>query len=295
MKKPTYNITSYSTALFATWIFVEELNILIDAGDGLTSGLMQKARKVKNAFITHPDRDHLTGLMQFLQLNAREEYPIIHYPADSGSFPAMKTFFEKFDPHVQVVAWKGIKDQDEILIKKGISVQAIRNEHIIVPLGVHKSLSYKVYEERSKLKEEFSSLKGHEIKALVDKYGRDYIHTAIKRNVISFSGDTPVDDYSKWDNSEILMHECTFIPDKNGAVVSSHSDKHSNLDEVLRMVSEINVGILILHHFSTRYDHDYIIKSIKERATKYNIDIPIYTVLPGQINHNILQGQPVNA
>lgn len=49
-----YKISAFSTALFSTWINVEELNLLIDAGDGLTAGLLQKSRKIKNVFITHP-------------------------------------------------------------------------------------------------------------------------------------------------------------------------------------------------------------------------------------------------
>ncbi|WP_282456680.1 hypothetical protein [Chitinophaga sedimenti] len=38
-------ISGYSTALFATWYFIDELGILLDAGDGLTSSLLQKAGK----------------------------------------------------------------------------------------------------------------------------------------------------------------------------------------------------------------------------------------------------------
>lgn len=35
-------ITGYSTGLFATWYFIEELGILFDAGDGVSAGLTQK-------------------------------------------------------------------------------------------------------------------------------------------------------------------------------------------------------------------------------------------------------------
>ena len=55
-------ITAYSTALYSTWINIEELNLLFDAGDGLTAGLLSKARKIKHVFVTHPDRDHINGL-----------------------------------------------------------------------------------------------------------------------------------------------------------------------------------------------------------------------------------------
>jgi ribonuclease BN (tRNA processing enzyme) len=92
-----YNISAYSTALFSTWIFIEELGLLFDAGDGLSASLLQKSRKIKQVFISHADRDHLTGLIQFNQLNAREGYPKIHYPSDSGSFPALMTFLHKFE------------------------------------------------------------------------------------------------------------------------------------------------------------------------------------------------------
>ena len=207
----TYKITSYSTALFSTWINVEELNLLIDAGDGLTAGLMQKSRKIKYVFITHPDRDHLNGLPQFIQLTSRADWPLIHYPKDSGSFPAMYNFLSKFDPHLEIAPWKGIEDGQITDIKKGYEVEAIRNEHINCPVGVHKSLSYKVYEKKQKLKNEFKQLSPTEIKDIATIKGRDFLSETVKKNIISFSGDTPVDDYEKWNHIEILIHECTFL------------------------------------------------------------------------------------
>lgn len=90
---------------------MEELNLLFDAGDGILSGLLQKSRKIKYVFVSHPDRDHLNGLPQFVQFNARENFLIIYYPKDSGSFPAMKSFLEKFDPHVSSIQCNGVEDK----------------------------------------------------------------------------------------------------------------------------------------------------------------------------------------
>ena len=179
-------ITAYSTALFSTWINVEELNLLIDAGDGLTSGLLQKSRKIKHVFITHPDRDHLNGLPQYLQLNSREGFPRIYYPSDSGSFPALNNFLNKFDPHVKSSEWKGIIDGEIIEIKKGYEIHALRNEHIKAPLGVNKSLSYKLFETRQKLKDEFKNLSPNEIKHVVKVKGRSVLTEVQKSNLISF-------------------------------------------------------------------------------------------------------------
>jgi len=292
--KKSFNITAFSTALFSTWINVEDLNLLIDAGDGVSAGLLQKSRKIKNVFVTHPDRDHLNGLPQFVQLNARKDFPIIHYPRNSGSFPAMQSFLEKFDPHVIESQWITIEDQQIIPIKKGFEIKAIRNEHIKVPNGIHKSLSYKLYETKTKLKAEFQNLESDEIKKIVEKEGRDHLTETVKNNIISFSGDTPVDDYSKWDNSEILIHESTFITGDADGPVSKHEGKHSTLEEVLQMVSEINVGKLILNHFSARYSKEHIDSSIRKLAKELKIEIPIYVVYPGEIARDILNQRPVN-
>ena len=138
-------ITGYSTALFATWYYIEELGLLFDAGDGVTAGLLQNSRKVKNILISHADRDHITGLLQFNQLNARDGFPIIYYPKDSASFPAMEAFFEKFDSHMSGAVWKSAKHGDHIAIKENIYAEVIRNEHVPVADQVQKSFSFQLY------------------------------------------------------------------------------------------------------------------------------------------------------
>ncbi|MEM9723829.1 MAG: MBL fold metallo-hydrolase [Bacteroidota bacterium] len=290
----TYTITAYSTALFSTWINAEELNLLFDAGDGLAAGLLQKAGKVKHVFISHADRDHVTGLPQFIQLNAREGFPKIYYPKDSGSFPAMADFLKKFDPHVSGSEWLGIKDGSIVEIKKNIEVHAVRNEHIPCPLGVHKSLSFKVYEVRQKLKREFQSLTGLELKQLVEEKGKAFISREIRTNILSYSGDTPTDAHEKWDQSEILIHEATFLRRMTHSVSDPRENKHSYLEEVLKMSKEIEVKKLILTHFSTRYSRQEIDNSTRKLIGELGIKFPVYLVYPGEIKRNILETQAIN-
>lgn len=110
------------------------------------------------------DRDHLTGLSQFNQLNARQGLPVIYYPKDCGSFPAIKDFSEKFDPHVKGTVWKPIIDRDKIWIKKDIYVEALKNNHVSSNENAYKSLGYKVVSIKSKLKPEYVQLPAHEIR-----------------------------------------------------------------------------------------------------------------------------------
>ena len=116
----------------------------------------------------------------------------------------------------------------------------------------------------------------------------------IKTNLITYSGDTPVDDYERWDNSKILIHEATFLDENEGETINTHRNKHSSLIEVMKMISEIKVEKLILGHFSSRYSNEQIDQRIRSLCKEFKITIPVYRVLPGQVHRNILKEEPIN-
>jgi ribonuclease Z len=286
-------ITGYSTALFSTWYFIEELGLLFDAGDGLTASLMQKARKIDNVFISHADRDHLTGLLQFNQLNARDGYPRIYYPFNSGSFPAIAEFSGNFDPHVKGTSWRAIKDAEQVQIKDNLFVQAIRNNHVPTAPEIFKSFGYRVSETKQKLKPEFLQLSQEEIRQTINEIGKENLTDTISTTILTYSGDTPVDDYEKWNNTKILIHEATFLDKNEGDNENTKRNKHSFLPEVLEMVAELDIETLILGHFSSRYSNEAIDKAIQSECKRIGIKIPVYRVLPGQVHRNILNETPI--
>ncbi len=287
-------ITGYSTALFSTWYFVEEMGLLLDAGDGVTSGLLQKSGKIKHVFISHADRDHLTGLLQLNQLNARPGLPVIYYPRDSGSFPRLEEFSKKFDPHVSGTVWQAMTDKEEINLKDDLILVPIRNEHVPVAESILKSFSCQVFQTKRKLKPEFQKLSGEDIRRIVEEKGREFTTEEVRVPVLSYSGDTPVTDANRWNHSNILIHEATFLNEKEGIREKAHGNKHSTLEEVMEMVSGISIQKLILGHFSSRYPQEQIEQRIKELCEKYAITIPVYGVYPGQICRDILSTPPIN-
>lgn len=283
-----YTITGFSTALFSTWFFIEELGILFDAGDGVIAGLLQKSGKIKHVFLSHADRDHMSGLLQLNQLNARPGFPKFYYPKDSGSFPALAQFANLFDPHAKGAVWKPLGEGDRVRINDHLYVEAFSNSHVMAPPGVIKSLSYKLIQSKRKLKEEFLGLPGATIKQLKEENGPDFTTYEVRETLIGYSGDTPVENYAVWDNTNILIHEATFLekPDEKGH--DPRYNLHSTLEEVMEMVANINIGTLILSHFSTRYSNEKIDEKIEALKNKYAIKTPIYRVLPGKIHNNIL-------
>jgi len=288
-----FTITGYSTALFSTWYFIEELRLLFDAGEGLASSLLQKSRKIDHVFISHADRDHLTGLLQFNQLNARPGFPIIYYPKDSGSFPALKEFSTKFDPHVAGTVWTPIAPTDEIRIKDDVFIKVIPNGHVPDKPGI-RSLSYKVMHSKMKLKPELTKLPGEEIKRIIEEQGKESTHTEIQTNLVSYSGDTPVEDLTRWEHSKVLIHEATFMHGEEGKI-HTHGNKHSYLEEVMEMVSGAKIEQLVLGHFSSRYAPETIDRRILELCNQYAINIPVFRVLPGAVATDILKTKPINS
>lgn len=287
-------ITGYSTALFSTWYFIEELGLLFDAGDGVSANLLQKSRKIKHIFVSHPDRDHITGLLQIRQLNAREGgYPFVYHPKDSGSFPAMDKFFSTFDPHTKGNIWTALGQHQDIFIKNGIFVRSIRNEHIEAPLDVIKSLGFDVIEVKRKLKTAFKEYSKEALQTLQLEKGKDFITEEKQQSILSYSGDTPVRDFDRWKDSKILIHEATFLDHSVKSNKGRKKNEHSILEEVIEMVAASKIEQLILGHFSSRYSKEQIEQAVKTLAQKHALNIPIFCVLPGETMRDILAQTPM--
>lgn len=282
-------ISGYSTALFSTWYFIEELGLLFDGGDGIASALLQKSRKIKYVFISHADRDHVTGLLQLNQLNARGDFPKYFYPRDCGTFPALSAFAAKFDPHKEHSPWFPSCAGDEISIKKDYVVKTIRNGHIVAPIESQKSFSFIVQRVKRKLKKELQNLSGVEIGRLREEKGNEAVTDEVREDILGFSGDTPVEDYSRWAHTEILIHEATFLDKDDVKNYEQRANRHSTLEEVMLMVSQLpKLQKLILGHFSSRYSEEEITAEINRLINKYQLKIPVSAVFPGKYVQDIL-------
>lgn len=288
------HITGYSTALFSTWYFVEEARLLLDAGDGVMSALLQKSRKIDHVFISHADRDHLTGLLQLNQLNARPGFPVMYYPQDSGSFPALAEFSRRFDPHVARTVWTPLADGASVRIRKDLVMQAFVNGHVPVAPGVVKSLSYKLYNTVEKLDPAIAVLPEDEIIRIIRERGKPAVTMEQRTGLLGYSGDAPVADMDRWQDTEVLIHEATFLGGGESIPQCTHGNLHSRLDEVIEAVSGLRIGALILGHFSSRYDAATIDRRILELCSRYGISIPVHRILPGETQRDILRSALLN-
>lgn len=274
-------ITAYSTALFSTWYLINEFGVLFDCGDGACAALLQKSRKPRHVFISHADRDHLTGLLQLLQLNARPDL-CVYYPKDCGTFPALADFCSRFDQHTSCVQWIGLDPETEIAIRDDLIVRPIENAHV-PKRGKTKSLSYAVDQITRKLKPEFADLSGQQIAQIREQRGADAITEQRRQTQLVYSGDTPVETDGRYDDAKVLIHEATFLTSAEIDANDGRRNKHSALDQVMEMVAAANVQTLVLGHFSSRYSREEIDQAIDLQATRHGVSIPIHRVYPGEI------------
>ncbi len=279
-------ITTASTALFSTWVFVEELGLLFDAGDGVSASLGQKGRKIRHVFVTHADRDHLCGLLQLHQLNARKGLPHIYYPSDCGSFPALRDFVGRFDPQSGPATWKGIEANQTVELPNGYSVVAGTSAHVPSE-KLAKALDFAVYTSRRMLRPEFRGLPGPEIASKRQELGEDAVTETRTEAMIGYSGDAPKLDCDRWSGVKVLIHESTFLEPE------TTRGFHSNLPQVIAAAAQLDLDALILIHFSARYKLPEINKAIAQHADNSSPRFPIFAVYPGQVATNILATTPI--
>jgi ribonuclease Z len=288
-------ITAYSTALFASWYFIEEFRLLFDAGDGVAASLLQKSRKIDHIFLSHADRDHLSGLLRLNELIAREGLPHLYFPRDAGSFSALETFSKQFDSRVNQTSWQGLAHQQSVMIQSDYYVQALRNNHV-ASAEAHqvKSVSYQLYQLKHKLKAELVGLPQAQLTQLALERGRQAMTEPVRSNLLAYSGDTPADQLGQWEGAGILIHEATFLRRQDMGEHDPKRNRHSTLEEVLQEVAGLKLDSLILGHFSSRYSAGEIDEAIRRYCQDYKIQIPVYRLLPGQVQWDILQSQPIN-
>ena len=297
MSRHGLTLTGFSTALFSTWYFVDELALLLDCGDGACAGLLQKSRKVKTIAISHADRDHLAGLPQFLQVNVRDPgLPIVLYPRDCGSFPALETFLHRFDRfHLEAGQgnrWEPIAPDEEVELGKACSrLQPLGNRHITSESGEVKSLSYRVLREHHRLRGAYQGRPAAEIAAARASLGDEAVIEFDTETSLIYSADTPIESAEFWGPTRILIHEATFLHAED-AESRGQELRHSALDQVIPMATELKPEALVLGHFSTRYSRREIQEAIEREGRRCRPEFPIYAVFPGQVTRGVLDAEP---
>lgn len=243
--------------------------ILFDAGENTQRQIIKYKiglGKIKHIFISHNHIDHFLGLYGLIETYKVYKVPIpkIHLPE---RIPYISTEFE-FD-YIRTV-----KTIDE----KFYSIKPYRVKHIKNSYGFLYStkpiLKYKEEEIRNLTARDFINLKtkGYTMKGerIINLEEITYYQEGIK---VFYTGDTlPLQDLEELNNVDILIHDGTFINEKEEA----KAKKHSTILDAISTAKKLGAKLLLITHLSNKYDEfnrDYIKELLSEHISGFELII----------------------
>ncbi len=272
-----------SKALYSTWMYYSPDRMLIDCGEGASTYLGNKAFAVKRVFITHGHADHIAGLWGLVNtrnnaMGDKEKALEIYYPKGGKSVEEFLDFILKVNSDLKYnLTIRALEEGEEVILHRTGSAQ-----RVIRPFRTHHTLSevsfgYNIYEKRKKLKDEYKGLPQRDIMELVRKVGRETITREYEQKILTVSGDAIPINVENAFESDLLVHESTFLDERD-----RKGNNHSSVKEVLELAKKANVKSLILYHISTRYERK-VKRLVNKSIEEMEIDIPVMYVHPSRI------------
>jgi len=269
----------YSKALYSTWILYRPERLLVDVGEGISTILGNSVFAIRDIFLTHGHVDHIAGLWGLVNtrnnaMGDRKKTLRIHYPSGNRKIEAFINFIMQMNPSLryEMEIFPLVLGQEVFLRQAGSFSRSM------VPFGVKHtpseiSFGYHIMEERRKLRPKYSSLSQKELAELALREGRDTITDTYKKKLITISGDSYALPVEEMNESETVLHECTFLVTED-----RRNQNHAALDEIIESV-KMTRGIkrLILYHISSRYSSQ--VSKWKKRAEEALADKGIQVLL----------------
>jgi ribonuclease Z len=245
----------FSKALYSTWVIYKPERILFDVGEGISTMLGNSVYGIKVIFLTHGHVDHLSGLWGFINtrnaaMGDREKPMQIYYPVNNIAIEKFRDFILDMNPRLRYqIQFVPINAAERIFLRKAGSF-----ERSIMPFKTfhtanERSFGYTIYEKRKKLKDEYKNLDKTELIKIINEKGRDEISDVYEKKILTISGDCHVLPLERINNSETLIHECTFLKGED-----RRNNNHTTIDELIEVIDRSEgVKRLILYHISGRY------------------------------------------
>lgn len=253
-----------SKGLFSSWYFYAPDRLLFDCGEGVSLELSYNIFAIEKIVLTHGHIDHISGLMNLINLRHSTKGDTkkdltIYYPAGDktieGYRQAITDITKPFLGYQ--LEWVAIDGGTEIPLKKGRILKAFKVNH-----GSQNPLGYNIIERRKKLHPDYAGLPGQEIAKIPDDKKYMYYDAII----LSYSGDSMADNPDNYKNSELLIHDCTFL-----APEDRDHPKHATAQEVMDLAKEAGVKQVVLTHISPRYQNRKTIYKFMQEIDSHGI------------------------
>jgi len=279
-------IIGQSKAIYSTWFYFPTYNLMFDCGDGAASTLGIHSSDVKYIFISHFHSDHFLGLFGIASFLNRATKTVKR---------KIKVYYnnanqEDADKIIRALKEFNLDKMFEFISFSFDEKIKIDGKKFILPFRVdHTAKYYKkpitacgfsICEDRKTLKKEHAvtikNLSNIEKASHIKSLKPDNIYDSYIYKYVTYCGDSLPVDLEEIGQTEILMHECTFLTKKECDAA------HTDLESLIKKISTKNyqLATLVLYHLSEKYireQKDYK-EIILEKIKKLNINTEIVEI-----------------
>jgi ribonuclease Z len=251
-------IEGYSRAAVQTYWRVPELKLGFDLGAQPWSFM-----GTGTWFVSHTHLDHLAALPVYVARRRmmKMDPPTIYLPEHAVEpVDRILKLFTRLDRGRMPCTLHPLRPGDEVELSRELVVTASATQHTVPSLG------YVVWERRRKLRSEYITLTGDQIRDL----RLSGIDVTEERRIprLAYLGDSApagLDACPAMFDAQILITELTFVAPRHRKE-RIHKFGHMHLDDLLERRARFQNELIIAAHFSTRY-HGHRIRELVAART----------------------------
>ncbi len=252
-----FTLEGYSRAAVQTYWRLPELKLGFDLGahpwDFMATGTW---------FLSHLHLDHMAALPVYVARRRmmKMEPPTIYLPAHAVELVEhLLKVVSRLDRGRLPCELIGLSPGDEVELSRELVVTASATKHTVPSLG------YVVWERRRKLKLEFTSLSGDQIRDL--RLGGTEVTEERRLPIVAYLGDSApegLDNCPAMYEAQLLITELTFVaPGHRKEKIHKHG--HMHLDDYVQRRDRFKNQAIVAGHLSTRY-HDRQVEHFVRKA-----------------------------
>lgn len=238
-------IEGYSRAAVQSYWRVPELKVGFDLGAHPWDFI-----GTPNWFVTHAHLDHIAALPVYVARRRmmKMDPPRVFVPVEA--YEDVKKFLlilQRLDRGRQLCDLVSVEPGQEFELSREHVVTSWATTHTIPSRG------YLVWERRHKLKDEYATLSGPEIRDL--RKGGTPVTREVRLPLVAYTGDTSpagLDAYPPVFECKILITELSFFRAAHRRD-KIHKYGHMHLDDFAERQDRFHNELIIAGHFSTRY------------------------------------------